>query len=504
MFHLKFKMKKRGDMNKRGISAIVATILIILITVAGVVIIWTVILPMVTQSLDAPELEGGVEIVSSGGYTVYDPSTKVAIVQVRRMLGEAEIRNMKISFTFDGDTVSSTVEAPGESKTRSYAFNLSGFGEPEFVEVSPIFTVGNTERQGAVTSKVDIGSAPISDQPTDLIIIGEDARGEPVCSEEAERDCGTNEGECVAGTQTCVGGVWGACGGDYVGPGVEVCGNVADEDCDGVVEGDCPVVFSVYEWEQIADPTALVPNDYDANDLSTAFVRTSSGDYLFSGFRLGKVRVHKWSGSAFVRDDTTNFPLDIGTHASIEAFEWSNQKWVIAWEGDGFFNNYIWSSTLEAWNPLDGAGEIAVGFDRGIVRGKPEIFWIGSELYMIIGRGAGGLSGYVFNEGVGWIDSGDPGILTGLPTGGDYVAVTVFEMEGDTYLIRGDFGGGLSAYMWVDNTWVPKTNQAGQSIIRGLFDVGAYSDPEAFYVGGELYLVVGNGVDDDIHIWKYI
>jgi hypothetical protein len=48
------------------------------------------------------------------------------------------------------------------------------------------------------------------------------------------RSCGSDIGECVAGTETCGGGTWGACVGD-VGPGTETC-NGRDDDCDGVTD----------------------------------------------------------------------------------------------------------------------------------------------------------------------------------------------------------------------------------------------------------------------------
>ncbi|MDI7267756.1 MAG: MopE-related protein [Myxococcota bacterium] len=49
------------------------------------------------------------------------------------------------------------------------------------------------------------------------------------------RPCGTDEGECAAGTQTCVAGVWRACAG-AIGPVAETCDN-RDNDCDGITDG---------------------------------------------------------------------------------------------------------------------------------------------------------------------------------------------------------------------------------------------------------------------------
>lgn len=46
-------------------------------------------------------------------------------------------------------------------------------------------------------------------------------------------------GACVSGSQTCVGGAWGACAGDVL-PMVETC-NAIDDDCDGVVDEELGV-----------------------------------------------------------------------------------------------------------------------------------------------------------------------------------------------------------------------------------------------------------------------
>ncbi|MCB9599625.1 MAG: hypothetical protein H6720_04635 [Sandaracinus sp.] len=58
------------------------------------------------------------------------------------------------------------------------------------------------------------------------------------CTNGTSRACGTDEGLCVAGTQRCTSGLWGACSGN-VGPVTETCDGVADQDCDGRVDEGC-------------------------------------------------------------------------------------------------------------------------------------------------------------------------------------------------------------------------------------------------------------------------
>jgi YVTN family beta-propeller protein len=71
--------------------------------------------------------------------------------------------------------------------------------------------------------------------------------------------CGSAVGACVPGTQqrtclaSCSWGAWGACGGAYVGPVAEICGNGIDDDCNGLVDDDCDGVVVAPVFKMVGD-----------------------------------------------------------------------------------------------------------------------------------------------------------------------------------------------------------------------------------------------------------
>ena len=168
---------------KRGISAVVATVLIILITVSAVTIIWVAIIPMISESLEFSDLDGRVSVVSSRGYTVYDASREVAIVQVKREVDDGVIDRIKIIFDIEGNSQSSSVIAPASGGTKVYYFYLSGLGVPESVGVAPIFVSGSgSEKEGSVSS-VRIGKGLIEEIGGVIYAIGGDYFGDSSCLE---------------------------------------------------------------------------------------------------------------------------------------------------------------------------------------------------------------------------------------------------------------------------------------------------------------------------------
>lgn len=167
--------------SKRGISAIVATVLIILITIAGVTILWVAIIPLITQGATFNDANARLDVVTSGGYTVYDKVNRIAIVQVKRYSDESDMKYVRITLNFVGTSYSAVVDAPSPNQVKSYKFNLSvgNYADPQSVQVSPIFVTGTKEREGVITSKADILTGTLSTIPPayELLNLTGDYRG---------------------------------------------------------------------------------------------------------------------------------------------------------------------------------------------------------------------------------------------------------------------------------------------------------------------------------------
>lgn len=130
--------------NSRGVSAVVATVLIIMITVASVAILWSTIIPMIKDSLGYSMSEkASLIIVTDRGYTVYDSVNNRMTVQIQRGVDEVNLTGIQFIFSSDDDTYdvfveeSSLVVASGQIQTVGFILPF-GFGKPTSVRIAPI------------------------------------------------------------------------------------------------------------------------------------------------------------------------------------------------------------------------------------------------------------------------------------------------------------------------------------------------------------------------------
>jgi flagellin-like protein len=134
--------------SNRGISAIVATVLIILITVAAVTIIWAAIIPMiqdqVSGSTECFDASASLTVVSD--YSCSNDS--VTKVQVHRATGDFELVAVDLIVSKDGttNTIRNESLVPDINGDVVYTLTSSESVGADEVSVAAIVRAGNTEK----------------------------------------------------------------------------------------------------------------------------------------------------------------------------------------------------------------------------------------------------------------------------------------------------------------------------------------------------------------------
>lgn len=121
-------------MKKRGISAVIATIILILFTITSIFIIWQVIVPLVEDSLQGAkpqkclELQGSLNINKNKAYTFYN-QTHINI-GIERQGNTPGIIALELIIDVEGSTISKKQikEIPTELGLEIYTFKLTDLG----------------------------------------------------------------------------------------------------------------------------------------------------------------------------------------------------------------------------------------------------------------------------------------------------------------------------------------------------------------------------------------
>ena len=145
--------------NKKGISAIVATVLIILITVAAVTIIWAAIIPMISNELGGAtecfDASASLSVISD--YSCYNAGDENVSIQVSRATGDFELVGLEISVGLEGSSETVEVNAssvPAANGAKVYTivtngttgvYNISSDGA-DSASVAAIVKAGQTEK----------------------------------------------------------------------------------------------------------------------------------------------------------------------------------------------------------------------------------------------------------------------------------------------------------------------------------------------------------------------
>ena len=144
--------------DKKGISAIVATVLIILITVAAVTIIWAAIIPMISNQLagstECFDASAALSIVSDCSCVNQSKNAAdanyTAKIQVHRATGDFDLAGVDIQLAVGGTTESfsmGSTNLPDVNGDKVYAISYDAValgGNATEVSVAAVVTTGST------------------------------------------------------------------------------------------------------------------------------------------------------------------------------------------------------------------------------------------------------------------------------------------------------------------------------------------------------------------------
>ncbi len=115
--------------NKKGISAVVATVLIILITVAAVTVIWAAIIPMISENIGGATecFDASAALTINSDYSCYNESGNYVNIQVARSTGDFELLGVDVSGSWEGNSAVVTynvTDVPDANGERVYVIDL--------------------------------------------------------------------------------------------------------------------------------------------------------------------------------------------------------------------------------------------------------------------------------------------------------------------------------------------------------------------------------------------
>ncbi|MGC9309179.1 MAG: hypothetical protein ACP5D2_00600 [Candidatus Nanoarchaeia archaeon] len=144
--------------SKKAISAVVATVLIILITVAAVTIIWAAIIPMIKENIqggqECLDAVSQVSLLTDGGYTCINKSGNSSVqIQVGRGEKDFTMDNIQVTLSIGGNSKSAKVGVHiGPNEEELITLNGSIFDDKwnnisnaTKVEIAPYVRIGQTE-----------------------------------------------------------------------------------------------------------------------------------------------------------------------------------------------------------------------------------------------------------------------------------------------------------------------------------------------------------------------
>jgi len=140
--------------DKQGLSTVVATVVMIALTIAATVIVWTFVNKILKEETESAsscfQFLTGDKVVINSEYTCYDSSTS----QIHFSIGIGEIDVDEVLVSISGEDKTKSFKLSNNGLTESY---LKNFGDVEFG--TPVYL---PKKNAGLTYIVDMASAGIS------------------------------------------------------------------------------------------------------------------------------------------------------------------------------------------------------------------------------------------------------------------------------------------------------------------------------------------------------
>ncbi len=144
MFNVFLSRQLRGVIGKKGVSAVVATVLIIMITVAAVGVVWAVIIPMIQNNLGNSLCDDvDISIGTTQGFTCYDSTKKIVAVQIKKGPNDVDVSGVDFILSSVGNSYSENMSYSFTSNEyHTFYIDAATLGNIDSVSVAPVLKTG--------------------------------------------------------------------------------------------------------------------------------------------------------------------------------------------------------------------------------------------------------------------------------------------------------------------------------------------------------------------------
>jgi hypothetical protein len=159
-------------MRKKAVSTLVATVLLVLITIAAVGIIWGAIMPIIRTNIEKSQkcFDVGLELKKTGN-TCFDPYAGELYIQVSRGENPVDISDIQIQVGYAGTTRSIRISnstyvivnnntIPGQNEEVKYTINTSALNMDyvDYASIAAVLMIGRTESLCSATPQAAIST----------------------------------------------------------------------------------------------------------------------------------------------------------------------------------------------------------------------------------------------------------------------------------------------------------------------------------------------------------